>query len=301
MISIREGAFETNSSSMHALTFCAPVSDPEYVKKELERWKQKDGSYKIDIVLDDDNVDEGSFTIRHYIRHSSINDKLMYLFATIMQHYDNLLFSGPQEPTHPYHFLKDAEEDLKKRHDAWREEYRTWEKLGYRPANKAILKKFEEHIKDLEEGLSSYFRDILFGDGPDYGWDSSMEHYGPLTPDTRPEVTVKFNYKILNNDCIYPTNEDEWFSTGCYGNEEFYASMYDCRVWWVKDWIGNPYDQILAGGDEQDDEDYVAQRKDAKELLDKAYEEAKKACKDDPDEDYHFIMNEGKVIWPIGG
>ena len=307
MISVRENVFESNSSSLHAITICEHVRDDEYVKKELERWKQEDGSYKISIVLDDDLVDAGSFTIRGYIPHPSLNDKMMYMFATLMQHYDGLLRSGPQEPTEPYKFIrneKEREENFQKRKEDWKVEYKKWEAKGFHSSNKAILEAFEDHVKGLEEGLSEFFRGILFGDGPKWGWtDEAKEVWGPLTEDTRPKVTVKFEYKILNNDAIYPTNEDEWFSTGCYGNEEFYAALGGLCYWDVEEWLANPYNQILAGGDEQDNEDYVAQRKEAKRLLDESWEKYKANCQRDPDddEDYRLIMNEGKVIFPIGG
>ena len=311
MKSLREGIFESNSSSMHCLTVAVDSykKDKKYIKKYLKPFLQEDGSYKIEITLNDDLVDEGSFTIRHYIPHYSIHDKLMYAFAVIIQHYQCLIQSGPYRP-YPCNWIKDEkerEEDLKKRLDKYYKKKAEWESKGLHAGNVFFIKQFEKHIHDFEGYLAEEICYTLFGKGPDYEWNN--EKYVPKEEDKRPAVTVKLNYWISETDeiNICPDDKVEWFSTGCYGNEEFYAAV--CASYWdLSAWILNPYSAVLAGGDEQDDEDYLAQRKEAKRLLDESWEKYKANYKNSGDfdtenieENYHLIMNPGKAIWPIGG
>jgi len=105
------------------------------------------------------------------------------------------------------------------------------------------------------------------------------------------------NYQISETDIIQ--TDDDWFSTGCYGNEEFYAAVC-ASAWNLSAWILNPYSAILAGGDEQDESDSLAQVNEAKRLLDESWEKYKANCNPN-EEDRHLILNPGKNIWPIGG
>lgn len=105
------------------------------------------------------------------------------------------------------------------------------------------------------------------------------------------------NYQISETDIIQ--TGDDWFSTGCYGNEEFYAAVC-ASTWNLSAWILNPYSAILAGGDEQDESDSLAQVNEAKRLLDESWEKYKANCRGSED-DSDLILNSGKAIWPIGG
>lgn len=299
MKSIRENVFESNSSSMHCLTVAVDSNkkDKKYIKKYLKPFLQEDGSYKIEITLKDDLVDEGSFTIRHYIPHYSIHDKLMYAFAAIIQHYQSLIQNGPNKP-YPYSWIKDEkkqQEDLKKRQAEYLKDKAKWEASGLHTGNVFFIEKFEEHIHNFETSFANDVRFALFGRGPEYEWKN--EKYVPKEEDKRPEVTVKLNYQISETDIIQ--TGDDWFSTGCYGNEEFYAAVC-ASTWNLSAWILNPYSAILAGGDEQDESDSLAQVNEAKRLLDESWEKYKANCRGSED-DSDLILNSGKAIWPIGG
>jgi len=287
-------------SSMHCLTVAVDSNkkDKKYIKKYLKPFLQNDGSYKIEITLKDELVDEGSFTIRHYIPHYSIHDKLMYAFATIIQHYQSLIQNGPNKP-YPYSWIKDEkkrEEDLKRRQAEYLTAKAKWESSGLHTGNVFFIEKFEKHIHDFEDHLANDIRFALFGRGPEYEWKN--EKYVPKEEDKRPEVTVKLNYQISETDIIL--TGDDWFSTGCYGNEEFYAAV--CASYWdLSAWILNPYSAVLAGGDEQDESDSLAQVKEAKRLLDESWEKYKASCRGSDEEDHHLILNPGKAIFPLGG
>ena len=89
---IRRGVFETNSSSMHALTVPEDLYDSwqlihDYVSKDLERFKVGENSYNIVFDVNDNNMDGEDFSIRRYIPHYSVVDKAFYAIATIAQHY----------------------------------------------------------------------------------------------------------------------------------------------------------------------------------------------------------------------
>ena len=287
-------------SSMHCLTVAVDSNkkDKKYIKKYLKPFLQNDGSYKIEITLKDELVDEGSFTIRHYIPHYSIHDKLMYAFATIIQHYQSLIQNGPNKP-YPYSWIKDEkkrEEDLKKRQDEYLKDKADWEAKGLHAGNVFFIKSFEKHIHDFEISFANDIRFALFGRGPEYEWKN--EKYVPKEEDKRPEVTVKLNYQISETDIIQIG--DDWFSTGCYGNEEFYAAVC-ASTWNLSAWLLNPYSAVLAGGDEQDESDSLAQVNEAKRLLDESWEKYKADCGGPDEEDHHLILNPGKNIWPIGG
>ena len=287
-------------SSMHCLTVAVDSNkkDKKYIKKYLKPFLQNDGSYKIEITLKDELVDEGSFTIRHYIPHYSIHDKLMYAFAAIIQHYQSLIQNGPNKP-YPYNWIKDEkkrEEDLKRRQAEYLKDKADWEAKGLHTGNVFFIEKFEKHIHDFEDHLANDIRYTLFGRGPEYEWKN--EKYVPKEEDKRPEVTVKLNYQISETDIIL--TGDDWFSTGCYGNEEFYAAV--CASYWdLSAWILNPYSAVLAGGDEQDESDSLAQVKEAKRLLDESWEKYKASCRGSDEEDHHLILNPGKAIFPLGG
>lgn len=267
MKTIRYNTFETNSSSMHAIVVnCARVDNSEYIRTNLEKFKQDDGSYKIDVILDEDNLEEGDFTCRSYIPHYSINDKLMYAYAAIKQHFENRYILDRTNGSKPTGFMLDF--------------------------NKNVYKDFSSKLKDLEDDLSYAIRKSLFGCAP-----NSEE-------DTRPKVTVTFVQKPSYESLIENKEEDDdYFSTGCYGNEEFYYAVCECG-YWLKEWVLNPYCAILAGGDEMDDDLYYAQRKEAKRLMDESWlEYIMKYTSEygNDDLDYHLALNPAKVIWPIGG
>lgn len=320
MISVRENVFESNSSSLHALTVPVDIEDNDYVKKNIKKeWYQNDGSIKIEVKLDDDLLDEGSFTIRHYIPHYSLNDKLMYLYATIIQHYKGRIVSGPYKP-YRYTWEKDNSA-YEKRMDEWKSEMEEFRLKSVHDSNTREIELFERDIHNLEERLAWEIRKAVFGEAPkDYYFDDEGNYRRKdpkdIEPDTRPEVKIHFEYFIGEDETIHFSKDPgDWFSTGCYGNEEFYYSFQNSE-WYMVNWLLNPYAAILAGGDEQDDEDYIAQKKEAKRLLDESWKKFVEIHKNDPEyeeeddpdvvswgpkENKHLILNTGKVIFPIGG
>lgn len=285
-------------SSMHCLTVPVRVEDDAYVKLYTQKkWGQPDGSIKVDVILNEDRLDDDSFAIRRYIPHYSINDKLMYAFASIVQHYWNYLNPAPYKP-YKYKWEED-DSGLQKRMEKYNQEYTEWEKKSVHDSNKLLLEKFEEKIHDLEESLASEIRNILFGEGPkNYYFENGIFHdieKEKVPEDTRPKVTVNFHYKIEGENILLDNGDDDWFTTGCYGNEEFYHTV--CyHTWDLTSWILNPYAAILAGSDEQSEEDCISQKKEAKRLLESAWE--KHLAESDEEEN---ILPEGKAIWPIGG
>lgn len=302
MISVRDSIFESNSSSLHALTVPVKIEDTEYVKKGVnEILKKQKSKNKIVIELKDNSEYEGGFTIRHYIPHYSIHDKILYVVATIVQHYSHQLYSGPYKP-YKYSFEKD-DTGLNARMARYEEELAEWKAKSVHDTNALIIKDFKNEIRNLEEGLSRVFREALYGKPPaDYYFDEDGRYHKidpkDIKPDTRPEFKVVIKYYISEEDSIrYSEDPEAWFSTGCYGNEEFYETLQS--IWnGAIDWICNPYAAVLAGGDEQDEEDSVAQLTEAKRLIDESWEVYKKK-NDTYDSD--LILNRGKVVFPIGG
>ena len=278
MKSIRENVFESNSSSMHSITVATSLKDQklykDYVCKELERFKQQDGSYKVVVECKEKNLDK-DFAIRRYIPHYSINDKLIYLLATYIQHYSGLCEYPPIS--------------YDKKADTYQDELENYLKLNL-ARNTRIAKSFESEIKELEDYLGHRFKCYL-------GEDS--------------KISVKFKYSIDKEKQYirYFSSKSEYFSTGCYGNEEFFHSLR--YVTDAVEWICNPYSAILAGTDEASDEDMIKQEQDSKRLIEEAFEHSYKTYEDIKDYEYfedidekilkQTRLNQGKVIWPLGG
>ena len=290
---------------MHALTVPVTIEDDEYVKKNIKKeWYKEDGSVYIPIKLDEDLLDDYSFTIRHYIPHFTLNDKLMYLYATIMQHYNNLIFSGPYTP-YKYEWEKD-DSGLNERMAEWEEKMKDFKAKSVHDSNASHLEDFKEEVKCLEEALAYSIRRALFGEAPKscYWDEDGVYHIIPeeeREKDTRPEVTVKFEYFVDKDEFIHTCEgPDDWFSTGCYGNEEFYYALsYGLSQ---VSWLLNPYAAVLAGSDEQDDEDSLAQVTEAKRLIEESWKKyVEKSSKEDEEDGHHLILNPGKVLWPCGG
>lgn len=344
MISIRESVFETNSSSMHTLTVACKLKNKElykkYLEKELERWKQPDGTYDIKIECTENSVDDDKrFDIRHYIPHFSVNDKMLYLLATIIQHYWKGVTQVPYDksefitPWWKNHFSKKfqdlkkkegknvkpkpSEEDIKEHeaavkeaHEKYLQEMKDYHNK-YGSFNTENFTRFEEKIHSVEESISNQIAMYLFGD-----WKEKSK------------VKVTFNYggKDINVP-EYTDNKKDYFSTGCYGNEEFYEAV--CGHYGeAGEWVCNPYSAVLAGSDEQDEEDSFDQEQEALRCISESFENGYNDYSDCIDEINNWIeegyysddsesledarktiekmknakrVNDGKVIYPIGG
>lgn len=344
MISIRESVFETNSSSMHTLTVACKLKNKElykkYLEKELERWKQPDGTYDIKIKCTENSVDgDNRFDIRRYIPHFSVNDKMLYLLATIIQHYCKGVTQVPYDrsefvtPWWKNHFSKEFQElkkekgknakpkptkedieeheaKVKEEHDKYLLEMKKYNKK-YGEFNTENFKRFVEKIHSVEESISSQVAEYLFGD-----WKE------------KDKVNVTLEYGGVDI-CVpkYSDDKDDYFSTGCYGNEEFYEAV--CGHYGeVGEWVCNPYSAVLAGSDEQDEEDSFDQEQEALRCINESFENGYKDYSDRIDEINNWIeegyytedsesledarkaiekmkdakrVNDGKVIYPIGG
>ena len=344
MISIREDVFETNSSSMHTLTVACKLKNKElykkYLEKELERWRQPDGTYDIKIKCTENSVDgDNRFDIRHYIPHFSVNDKMLYLLATIIQHYckgvtqvpyDKSEFITPwwknyfskkfqelkkregkdAKPKPTKEDIEEHEAKVKEEHDKYLLEMKKYNKK-YGEFNTENFKRFVEKIRSVEESISSQIAEYLFGD-----WKE------------KDKVNVTLEYGGVDI-CVpkYSDDKDDYFSTGCYGNEEFYEAV--CGHYGeVGEWVCNPYSAVLAGSDEQDEEDSFDQEQEALRCINESFENGYKDYSDRIDEINNWIeegyytedsesledarkaiekmkdakrVNDGKVIYPIGG
>lgn len=230
MRTIRNSVFETNSSSMHAISL-APYRkrlDLGYLSKELERWKKEDGSYEIIIKCKDENLDEEHFGARRYVPHTSINDKLIYWFACLVQDVNRKFYNLD---------VTDYS------HGIWTDETRTElnkiDTVGIEwksKANEEIYKRFEDILRRVIGNLRYTISDALDID--------------------EDKIEVKFYYvKDLYNGMIQGIDydEDDWFSTGCYDNSEFFAHTDSGSK--MVNWLLSPFSIIFASGDELDNYD----------------------------------------------
>lgn len=275
MISIRENVFESNSSSMHSLVIATSLNDEklyiDYITKELERYKTKTGSYHIEVECDDGKVDNGSFDTRAYIPHYSINDKLIYLLAATIQHY----FSQMER-----YWEFDSEEDKKVYIE------KNFER------NKRLVKDFEHHLKRIQEWLVYKIAEYL--NVPKSQIKLDFKYY--VDPETN----------LLN---YFAYKKGKYFSTGCYGNEEFFHATYFLAD--AVEFMLNPYSAILAGSDECSDQEMFDQEQEAIRLITEAFNHSDNtydsdkcnSCFEDlSDTDQKKLrLNRSKVIWPIGG
>lgn len=286
---IRRGVFETNSSSLHALTVPEDLYDSwqlihDYVSKDLERFKVGENSYNIVFDVNDKNMDGEDFSIRRYIPHYSVVDKAFYAIATIAEHYGSLLAKNMPYDSSTYEYKwaereKDPEkkqQEIKKADEAHakflvaREEYIK----AHGAANKKVLEDFKKEIKDLEEQLAYNFREYLNNrprreDPEDWRKNEDWEEYINSCPDVK--VTIK--YYVLDEEMGLFTivGEDEDFNTGCYDNEEFYYAV--CRdEYSLSRWLSNPFAAVLAGSDEQGMLDSYKQEEEANRLLEEAWQ-----------------------------
>lgn len=283
---IRRGVFETNSSSLHALTVPEDLYDSwqlihDYVSKDLERFRVGENSYNIVFDVNDNNMDGEDFSIRRYIPHYSVVDKAFYAIATIAQHYGSLLVENMpyDSSTYEYKWAKNEKDPEKKQqlikkadeaHAKFlvaREEYIK----AHGAENKEVLEDFKKDIKDLEEQLAYRFREYLNSrprrEDPD-GWED-WDDYINSCPDVK--VTIKYYVPDEEMGLFTIVGEDDDFNTGCYDNEEFYYAV--CRdEYRLSNWLSNPFAAVLAGSDEQGLLDYYKQEEEADRLLEEAWE-----------------------------
>lgn len=266
---IRKNCFETNSSSQHAITVPSNVdwkTRHDYLINDLKSFK-KGNEYIIELEASEDKMVGESFTIRRYIPHYSFVDKAIYAFATIYQHYDAMLASGIPYDSSVYidnwnnQPKKAFDMKIEEAHEKFLREKEEYVNL-HAESNKKVFKAFSDKIKYLEEHLSTSLGRYLNSRDRfvDEGWDDYEK--------TCPIVKVHFKYRVDNDMNVFYVNteDDAWFSTGCYNNEEFYSSI--CYSEYnLTNWITNPYSAILAGSDEQSTFDNLQQEYEAERLI----------------------------------
>ena len=316
---------------MHTITIACNLKNKElykeYVKKELKRWLQPDGTYLIEIECNENSVDNDlRFDIRHYIPHFSINDKLIYLLATTIQHFGNEMVYPPYDPSkyitgwweNKYSKavkegkvptkkeIKEVAKKKAKKHKEYLKDYNKWLKENA-VANEKALKNFKEKIERMQTNIATELNYNLFNSYKDL------------------KVRVIFKYSTKDGVVNYTSNDSDYFSTGCYDNEEFYSAVNR----YPGDWIVNPYSAILAGSDEQSSLDSYLQDQKAKECLEVSYKNGYSTydadeieyieedihSKEGSEKDREAVLevlekikngeirkpNEGRLIYPIGG
>lgn len=268
MKTVRLNAFETNSSSMHALVVACGLKHDnfysEYLKKELKRY-HKNGKYYIIVECNENMVDKSPFDTRKYINHSSINDKLIYYLATVIQHH--------QRDQQYYETKNKSIEELNQLSEK------------YSNQNKQASKRF---IEDIE-----WFSDILKYD--------ISKYLGIKQEDII--IEIKYYIDPVSYYINYSNNDNDWFSTGCYNNEEFYYAIFSSYA--ASEWICNPYSAVLANTDECDYEEEFEWEQQAKKLLEISFKKSENTYGDeyelDKNQKKKTRLNRGKVIFPLGG
>lgn len=203
--------------------------------------------------------------------------------------------------------IKEHEAAVKEAHEKYLQEMKDYHNK-YGSFNTKNFTRFEEEIRSVEESISSQIVMYLFGD-----WKEESK------------VKVAFNYggKDINIP-EYTDNKKDYFSTGCYDNEEFYEAV--CGHYGeAGEWVCNPYSAVLAGSDEQNEEDSFDQEQEALRCINESFENGYNDYSDCIDKINNWIeegyysegledvrktiekmknakrVNDGKVIYPIGG
>lgn len=282
MKSIRINCFETNSSSQHVLTLANKLNDwnlyANYVKKELERFKQEDGSYKIVLDVKEENMDDESFELRRFIPHTSFIDKAFYLIGTIHEYSFGLvsqLGEIPYDSTWYKVWAKRAKDPEKKaKYEAqYKEEHEKYLKdrnkyiKNFASINLKTLNAFNEKIKGLAEQLEWNLGEYLC-ERPQKS-DETFEDYQKIFP--KVQVKIK-TYNDTEMNIPYITKDDN-FGLGCYDNKEFYFAVGRDQ-WESTQWLINPYSAVLAGSDEMSTLEQYQQEKEAERLLTEAWDHA---------------------------
>lgn len=282
MKSIRINCFETNSSSQHVLTIANKLNDwnlyANYVKKELERFKQEDGSYKIVLDVKEENMDDESFELRRFIPHTSFVDKAFYLIGTIHEYFFELVSQLDKIPYDSTWYKdrakKEKDPEKKAKYEAqYKEAHEKYEAerfeyfKKYAPGNSKVLKKFNAAIRELEEQLEWNLGEYLC-ERPQ-GKEETFEDYRKIFP--KVEVEIK-TYNDLYLNIPYITKDND-FGLGCYDNKEFYFAVGRDQ-WESVQWLINPYSVVLAGSDEMPTLEQYQQEKEAERLLTEAWDHA---------------------------
>lgn len=111
MRTIRRHVFETNSSSMHAITVCSTFFGEKYetLSKRLEPFFSND-QYNIEIECNEDFL-KVPFDSRTYHVHDDVKSMLMYWLASVIQYYNKKMYRMRVDDSKEYE-LKNIYNDL---------------------------------------------------------------------------------------------------------------------------------------------------------------------------------------------
>lgn len=261
MRTIRRHIFETNSSSMHAITVCSPTYDDKVktLSKRLEPFFSND-KYDIEIECNADLL-KAPFDTRSYHIHDDAKSMLMYWLASVIQHYNRKL----------YHLENDDKEYGSKK-----------------IYNEIIFKEFDEYINEMTDELKNGIEYVLkkpvnlkfvyyIGNDREYiNYSDKKDGW--------------FSTGCYDNDAVY-------FALRSYYDILDWISSEDCKLFCSSDEIDNTemFKDIIAAKDS-----YIEKYKayiDSHEKYEETYEED---CAFE-DMMKNGLTRDFKVIWPVGG
>lgn len=299
MRTIRNSVFETNSSSMHAISLASYKRhlDSEYVTKEVARWKKEDGSYGIVIECCERNLDEDGFDVRRYVPHTSVNDKLIYWLACLIQDVNKKFYTLGEVDYSQRIWTDEAQKALHKKCV-----YKVDDTEGIEWKAKVNKEYYDSFLLKLESARRCLELNIARALGVDESKVNVEFKY------------VKDEYKGMIQGIDYNSNEDySWFSTGCYDNSEFFAHVN--AGYKLISWVFSPFSIIFASGDELDNYDMYADiRKVSQAFKDRELANLKEVNEDENDYENYYPKEDRQkcidsiessldfqVVWPVGG
>lgn len=302
MKTIRQNVFETNSSSMHAITVPAFFNTTKQEIQEILAPYKTDNGYTIEVELNEDLMEGDMFCCRHNELHSNFMDKLIYAYGTMLEYWNRKLFKYDDYISYRGMSAEEAKERKNKDFVDFKAK-----------ANEYYIKEFESRLASLTESLEEYLYQELTGE--------YLYKYNPETKnhDKLANFDIKFLYEIeyREEDGLkfpeyirgYVGKDDyNFFSLGCYDNIEFYHKVVNSS-WTLGHWLLNKDAKIYASSDEcENDEFFYQAHKDIednfKNYLDrmkKRLEDENEPFKEDIEDELRFPVNTGCVIYPIGG
>lgn len=302
MKTIRQNVFETNSSSMHAITVPAFFNTTRQEIQEILAPYKTENGYYIKVELDEKLMEGDPFCFRHNELHSNFMDKLLYAYGTMLEYWNRKLFRYDDYIGYRGMSFEEAKE----------KKYKEFSEFKAK-ANEYYIERFESILADLTKSLEDVLYKKLTGDYL-YKYNSETKEYDKLG-----SFDIEFIYDIEYKEVDglkfpeyivgYKDKSDyHYFSLGCYDNIEFYHKVVNSS-YTLGDWLLNKDAKIYASSDECDNDEFFYQaHKDIddnyKNYLDKMkkrLEDKDEPFKEDIEEDLRFPVNTGCVVYPIGG
>ena len=261
MRTIRRYVFETNSSSMHAITVCSPTYNDEYktLSKRLELFFSND-EYNIEIECNNDLL-KAPFDTRSYHIHDDARSMLMYWLASVIQHYNKRL----------YHLKNDDKEYGSKK-----------------IYNEIIFKEFDEYINKIADELGRGIEHILEKPVNLKFVYSIGKHRDRINYSDNPNAW--FSTGCYDNEAVY-------FALRSYYDILDWISSEDCKLFCSSDEIDNTkmFKDIIAAKDA-----YIEKYKVYINGYEKCKETYEEDCAFE-DMMKKGLTRDFQVIWPVGG